>query len=88
MTTHPSEEVVVTLPDVQTLHDAGIVLRPRRVTEWPEPRVRPEPPRSLWGVEIGGWNEIKEIAVGFVVIVTWGVLLAYLVPVMFTAVQP
>ena len=58
MTTHPSEEVVVTLPDVQTLHDAGIVLRPRRVTEWPKPRVRPEPPRSLWGVEIGGWPEV------------------------------
>lgn len=61
MTTHPSEEVVVTLPDVKTLHDAGIVLRPRRVTEWPKPRVRPEPPRSLWGVEIGGWRDVASI---------------------------
>ena len=92
MTTHPSEEVVVTLPDVQTLQDAGIVLRPRRITEWPEPRVRPEPPRSLWGVEIGTRADtvklIREIAAGFVVIVVWAVLLAYLVPIMFMAVQP
>ena len=58
MTTHPSEEVVLSLPDERTLHDAGVILRPRRITDWPEPRVRREHPHSLWGVEIGGWPEI------------------------------
>lgn len=82
--TYPSEEVVLTLHDERTLQDAGVILRPRRITEWPEPRVRPEPPRSVWGVELGGWSEVREIAAGFVVIVLWIVALAYALPIIGT----